>query len=65
MKEINKEGQASINLIIGISIIMIGVLCSFFLGLGIAFSNSTLSFIGSLILASLGLIVLIIERLLK
>ena len=60
------RAQADLNrLIIAIGIILVGVLGSAFLGIGIALSNSSLSFIGSLILSLMGTMILILERLIN
>ena len=60
------KAQADLNrLIIAIGIILVGVLGSAFLGIGIALSNSSLSFIGSLILSLMGTMILILERLIN
>lgn len=55
-----KTGQ--VRLITAISIIAFGTLASLFLGLGIGLQNSTLSWIGGILMGSMSLIISFISR---
>lgn len=58
--EFNKKAQ--VRLITGISIISFGTLAAFFLGLGIALNNSTLSWIGGILMGGVPFALAIISR---
>ena len=57
-----EDKKAQIRLISGISIIMFGTLAALFLGLGIALSNQTLSWIGGILMAGIPFVLSIIAR---
>lgn len=57
-----KDKKSQIRLITGISIVLFGTLGSLFWGLGIAFNNPASIFIGQLIMSTLPIILLIIQR---
>ena len=60
---INKK--ADTRLLTGIAIMLFGTLAAAFLGAGIALNNSTLSWIGGIIMACEGLILAIIGKFLQ
>ena len=59
MKMKNKKAQS--NLMLRISIMLIGVVGAIFLGMGISLSKVLLTLIGELMLASIGGILIIVE----
>lgn len=60
LNKMNEKGQT--RLITGISIIIFGTLGSLFLGLGIALNNTTLSWMGGIIMAGIPFILSIISK---
>jgi len=56
------DKKAQVRLITGISIIMFGTLAALFLGLGIAFNNQTLVWIGGILMSGIPFILSIIVR---
>jgi len=54
--------RAQVRLITGISIIVFGALAAGFLGSGIALANSTLSWIGGILMAGIPFILAIVSR---
>ena len=58
----NKRGQVSIKLLIAMSILLFGSLGIALWSFGIATSNINASWIGRIILGTISLVVLIIER---
>lgn len=59
----NKRAQT--RLITGISVVAFGTLAAFFLGLGIAFNNQTLSWIGGILMSCIPFILAILARFIK
>lgn len=57
-----KDKKAQARLITGISIIMFGTLAALFLGLGIAFNNQTLVWIGGILMSGIPFILSILVR---
>lgn len=54
--------KAQTRLLIGISVIAFGTLASFFLGLGIAFNNYQLTWLGGVLMAGVPLAIAIISK---
>ena len=65
MNGINKKGIGDIRLLLGVIIVMIGSVGLLLWGAGFALNNSLSSFIGRLILATISIVILIIERIVK
>jgi len=59
----NKKSQ--VRLLTGIGIMLFGTLAAGFLGLGIAFSNQTLSYIGGILMAGVPFALAIISKFLQ
>ncbi len=60
----SKKGEINIQLFVGLVILMIGVLAVSFMGLGFIFNNSTLIWVGSVILGIISVISAILEKVL-
>ena len=60
----SKEGQTSINFIVGLVIIMVGTLSVTFMGLGFIFNNSNLIWVGSIVLGIVSVVSAILEKVL-
>ena len=58
------KAQVSINLLVGLVIIMVGVLAISFMGLGFIFSNPTLIWVGSVVLGTIAVVSAILEKVL-
>ena len=58
------KAQVSVNLLVGLVIIMVGVLAISFMGLGFIFSNSTLIWVGSVVLGTIAVVSAILEKVL-
>jgi len=65
MKKNSKKSQSQTNMFIGICIALFGTTASILLGFGIAFDKTIASFIGELIFAVVGIILVILGRILK
>ena len=59
-----KTGQVDIKVFVGLVIIMVGVLAVTFMGLGFVFNNSTLIWVGSVVLGIISLTSAILEKVL-
>ena len=59
-----KKGQIEIKLFVGLVIIMVGILAVSFMGLGFIFNNSSLVWVGSLVLGIISIISAILEKVL-
>lgn len=57
-----KDKKAQLRLITGVAIMLFGSLAALFLGLGIALSNSTLTWIGGILMGGVPFILAIILR---
>ncbi len=62
-KRLDKKAQ--VRLVVGIFIILFGSIASLFLGLGIAFNNSQLSWLGGILMAGIPFILAIATRFIK
>ncbi len=60
----DQKAQASLNLFVGLVIIMIGVLAVTFMGLGFIFNNSALIWVGSVVLGVVTVLSAILEKVL-
>ena len=60
----DQKAQASLNLFVGLVIIMIGVLSVTFMGLGFIFNNPPLIWVGSVVLGIVTVISAILEKVL-
>ncbi len=61
----NRKGSSNIRLLLALSVIMLGVFGGVFWGLGIAFANSFLLWVGRLITASIPFVIAIVDRWIK
>ncbi len=59
-----KKGQTDIKLFVGLIIIMVGILAVSFMGLGFIFNNSTLIWVGTVVLGIISVLSAILEKVL-
>ena len=59
-----KKAQVDLRLFVGLVIILVGVLAVSFMGLGFAFNNSALVWVGSLVLGILSIMSAVLEKVL-
>ncbi|MBS3163181.1 hypothetical protein J4427_00640 [Candidatus Woesearchaeota archaeon] len=57
-----KKGEINIKFFVGLVIIMVGVLAVSFMGLGFMFSNSSLVWVGSIVLGIISVVSAILEK---
>ena len=58
----DKKAQVQANLFVGLIIIMVGILAVSFMGFGFIFSNSTLIWVGSIVLGIISVLSAILEK---
>lgn len=64
MDKMIRRGQVDIKFFVGLIIIMIGVLAVSFMGLGFVFNNSSLVWVGSIVLGTISVVAAILEKVL-
>ena len=60
----DSQGQIDAKVMVGLVIIMVGVLAVSFMGIGFMFSNSTLIWVGSVVLGTITVVSAILEKVL-
>lgn len=60
----DKKGQVDIKFAVGLVVLMVGVLAITFMGLGFMFGNSTLVWVGSIVLGTISIVSAILEKVL-